>query len=258
MAKFKKIKIQGLTELEKLDLNVASSKHYTISGSPEDFSELMAKLTEIASKSPGAIISKPVKGTQHVSAVFRPARKRTTVFAFPEPNPVQLYYDIAVSHLTEADTAKITFQQLAHAPSEEEFNTFCVFFKEIVQGIVFLLMTAEAFMNQLPDEGASYNISGEEKSQQDIEWMTFKDKLRYAVPVLTGYDLYANNRALYDRITLLNDLRDDLIHLKKINLENFTLYQNLFKRLFDFNSQQVSDAVFDFINAVRPGYFQEE
>jgi hypothetical protein len=35
-----------------------------------------------------------------------------------------------------------------------------------------------------------------------------------AIPTLTGADLYSTNRPAYDRLQLLNDLRDNLIHLK--------------------------------------------
>lgn len=258
MAKFKKVKIKPLTELDALNLQKASEKHYDVSKLPQEAQkELMAKLIDIVRKSDGAIVAKPVAGKQYVSALVRTTKKKGKTYSFPEPNPIHAYYKIAIGHLEKAETAQQHFLEVQNHP-EQEYEAFCNFFEEITQGVVFLLMTLEGFINQLPQDGQTYVIDGTNKSKTDIEWMTLTDKLRTAVPVLTDIDIHASNLPVYDHLQLLNNLRDDLIHLKKLELANFTYYQQLFKRLLDFPSVDVANAVYDFINTVRPGFFDEE
>jgi hypothetical protein len=86
--------------------------------------------------------------------------------------------------------------------------------------------------------------------------MSLTDKIRYAVPAITDIDFFTTDSPLYDRLMLLNSLRNDLIHLKKLEHANFTYYQALFKRLLDFHSAEVADAVFSFIEAIRPGFLE--
>jgi hypothetical protein len=259
MAKFKQITVKPLTSFDSLNLKVASEKRYDMSQLPQEAqTDLMKKLMEIARKSGAAIVTKPVHGQPAVSAVVKSTKKKGLVFAFPEPNPIHLYYRIAVEHLEKAGSSLQKFYEAQHSHPQNEYKRFCEFFEEAVQGIVFLLMTVEGFLNQLPAEGQTYNINGSEKSKKDLEWMDLTEKLRHAVPALTGVDLHAAHRLLYDRLQLLNDLRNDLIHLKTLQKENYTYYQELFKRLLDFGALEVANAVFDFINLVKSDYFEEE
>ena len=258
MAKFKKVQIKPLTELAALKLQKASEKHFDASELPQEAQrKLMEKLMEIARKTDGAVVAKPVGGKQYVSALVKTTKKKGKTFSFPEPNPIHAYYKIAVSHLEAAEAAQHHFHEVDNHP-EQEYEAFCNLFEEITQGIVFLLMTVEGFINQLPTEDQTYQINGEAKSKTEIEWMNFTDKLRQAIPILAGIDIYANNRPVYDRLILLNNLRNDLIHLKKLELANFTYYQLLFKRLLDFPSVDVSNAVYDFISTVKTGFFDHD
>lgn len=258
MAKFKKIKIAPIRELGALNLNIAEEKHYDVSDLPEEAQRtLMSQLMEIARQSEGVVVAKPVDGKQHVAAVVRPSKQKDKTFSFPEPNPIHLYFDIAVAHLEKAENLKQQFFEAANTHPQAEFELFCSFFQEIVPGIVFLLMTVEGFMNQLAEENKTYTINNSEKTKKDIEWMPFTDKLRQAVPVLTGVDFYVTNRPAYDRLQLLNSLRDDLIHLKKLEQANFTFYQELFKRLFDFPLSEGANAVFEFITTLKQDFFHE-
>lgn len=258
MANYRKVKIVPLTDLEGLDLKRASEKHYDVSALPQEIqNKLMDKLMDIVRKAKGAVVAKPIDGKQYVSAVVKTTKQKGRTFSFPEPNLIHAYYKIAVSHLEKADALQQDFHKIQNNP-KEEYDAFCAFFEEISQGIVFLLMTVEGFVNQLPDEDGTYQIEGVAKSKTDIEWMNFTDKLRFAIPVLSGTDIFVSNRPVYDQLHLLNDLRNDLIHLKKLELANFTYYQQLFKRLLDFPSSDSANAVFDFVNAIRPDFLVEE
>lgn len=258
MPQYRKVKIVPLTELDKLNIQKASEKHYDVSELPQETQkELSQKLMHIVRKSEGAIISKPIKGKQYVSALARTTKQKGKIFAFPEPNPIHAYYKMAIEHLEKADLASQHFRQTHNNP-ESEYQNFCNFFEEITRGIIFLLMTIEGFINQLPQEGVIYRIEGVNKVKNDIEWMNVTDKLRLAVPALTGNDIFTTNRPVYDRLHLLNGLRNDLIHLKKLELANFTYYQELYKRLLDFPCHDVANAVFDLVNIISPGFFSEE
>jgi len=259
MAKYKKVKIEPLTEIEKLNLKKGSEKHYDATDLPaEKQKELLSKLMDIARQSEGAIVAKPVSGKQYVAATVRTTKQKGKTFAFPEPNPIHAYYKIAIQHLEQAETFQTQFHDAVNGHPEQEYETFCNFFEEIVQGIVFLLMTVEGFINQLPNEDQVYQINGNERTKSDIEWMNVTDKLRLALPALTGNNIFVTNKPMYDHLQLLNDLRNDLIHLKKLELANFTYYQGLFKRLLDFPSGDIANAVFDFINIINPNFLVEE
>jgi hypothetical protein len=259
MATFKKIKVSPVTELDSLNLQKATEKHYDLTGLPPDkVKELFEKVMDIARKNPGVVVGKPVGGKQYVSAAVSPSKQKGKTFAVPEPNVIHLYYKIAVNHLDISQQKKQEFLAVVNQHPEEEYQRFCDYLEEITQGIVFLLMTVEGFINQLPHENATYQINGEARTKHDIEWMNVTDKLRLAVPAITGIDIYTINRPIYDRLHLLNGLRNDLIHLKKIEQANFTYYQALFKRLLDFPAPDCADAVFDFINTVQAAYFTEE
>ena len=259
MSKFKKVKVNPLTDFESLQLKKASEKHFDATVLPsEKQKELLSELMKIVKQTEEAVVAKPIGGKPHVSVVLRASAQKKKTFSFAEPNPVHLYFQTAIGHLEQAETFKQQFLEVVNGHPQEEYETFCQFFKEIVQGAIFLLMTIEGFVNQLPEEGQTYNIQGEDKTKKDIEWMKFTEKLRYAIPVLTGSDFYTNNRPDYDRLHLLNTLRDDLIHLKKLELANFTYYENLFKRLLDFQSLEVSNTVYDFINSVKANFFEDE
>jgi len=73
---------------------------------------------------------------------------------------------------------------------------------------------------------------------------------------LSGVDFAKTNKSEYDRIMNTNDLRDDLIHLKRTNKSNNTAYQDLFKRLYDYNQFKNSEAVYRFLDTLKPNYFE--
>ena len=73
---------------------------------------------------------------------------------------------------------------------------------------------------------------------------------------MSGVDFAKTNKSEYDRIMNTNDLRDDLIHLKRTNKSNNTAYQDLFKRLYDYNQFKNSEAVYRFLDTLKPNYFE--
>ncbi|TAJ47405.1 MAG: hypothetical protein EPO58_16030 [Chitinophagaceae bacterium] len=259
MAKLKKISVQPLTPLEALDLKVASTQHVDVSELPGDVqAKLHSDLMKIAQKSEGVIVINSFGETPFVSTVMRTSKEKKKFYAFPEPNPVHLYYKIGIGHLEAAEIKKKEFTHMHGAHPEKEFEGFGTYFESLVTGIVFMLMTMEGFVNQLLSEGAVYAVNGNEKSKADVEWMNLTDKIMFVVPEITGIDFRVTNAQAYGRITKLNEIRNELIHLKKVEAANFTIYQDLFKQLLDFQILESADAVFEFVTTLKPGYFKEQ
>lgn len=119
-------------------------------------------------------------------------------------------------------------------------------------------MTVEGFINQLLLDTATYNINGQEKTKSEIEWFDFNRKIREVIPVILGIDYINNFKEDYDNLSLTNSLRDDLIHLKRIETANFTNYETLFKRLLDFDPVNASNSVFNFVNTIKQNYLEEQ
>lgn len=259
MAKLKKVKILPLTSIESIGLNIKEKKHYDVSDLPAEVQKkLWEDLMKIIRQGKGVILGKPIDDKQYVSTVVKTTKDKKKTFSFPEPNPVHGYYRIAINHLELAAQKQDEFHASLGSHPQNEYNLFCAFFEEMVQAIVFLLMTVEGFINQLPEENQVYNINGVKKNKEAIEWMNVVDKIRFVIPALTGIDFFVSNRIAYNRISALNDLRNDLIHLKKLEQANYTYYEILFKRLLDFQSVEMADSVYQFITTIRPGFFTEE
>lgn len=258
MAKLKKISVQPLTPLDALDLQVASTKHVDVSELPREIQEkLHSDLMGIAQKSKGVIVVNSIGDTPFVSTVMRTSKAKKKFYAFPEPNPVQLYYQIGIGHMEAAAIKKQEFIEMHGAHPEREFEGYSTYFESLVTGIVFMLMTMEGFINQMLSEGAVYTVNGNEKSKAEVEWMNLTDKITFVVPGITGIDFRVTNALAFGRITKLNDVRNELIHLKKVEAANFTFYQDLFKQLLDFQIYESAEAVFEFVTTLKPGYFKE-
>src|SRR5690606_36724415 len=126
---------------------------YDVSELPRKIQQdLMPKLMDINRKSGVVIMAKPVAGIHYVYALVRTTKNKRKTYSFPEPNPIHAYYKIAIGHLENAETAQQRFLEVQKHP-EQEYEAFCNFFEDITQGVVFLLMTVEGFINQLPQGG---------------------------------------------------------------------------------------------------------
>jgi hypothetical protein len=149
---------------------------------------------------------------------------------FKEPNPVQLYFNVASDNFNEANI----FQKKLLEDNDVIKDTalFNVFFKRITTGIVFLVMSIEGQLNQMiPDE-----IEINNKNKNEIEFESFEDKIKIYVSnsKILGLDFSKTNNFDYTNITQMINLRNDLIHLKTQTETNQTKYSELFKRIIDF------------------------
>lgn len=263
MRTFKKIKLIPLTDVESLELKASSKKEWDLTSLPEDKQQEavahVVKLFHTKFKDKGVIVAGSRSGeAPHVMTQVRSGQNKKKVFSFQEPNPVRLYYRNANVNLEKAYKHRIAFNAIPATNQQEQGEVFAEFFAEVSLGIVALVMTVEGFINQLLSDTSTYSINGQVKTKSEIEWFDFNKKIREVILVISSVDYVNDFKQDYDNLSLTNSLRDDLIHLKRIETANFTNYETLFKRLLDFDPVSASDSVFNFVNTIKQNYFEEQ
>ncbi|HTF03516.1 MAG TPA: hypothetical protein VK826_05795 [Bacteroidia bacterium] len=260
MKQLKKVKLLPLTDLDSLNLKVTSHIDYDWTGlSKEATQELLSKLYKIVGNAPSAIIASKVGDKNFVSTQVKTSKDKSKVFTFPEPNPICIYYKSANEHLQRSYAIKNKiYSEEQHFDHNYHYENFIEYFQETSEGVILLSTTIEGFVNQLLPENVEIEINNVKKKKGDLEWLGPTTKIRDVVEKLTGIDFQKSNPKEYADISLLLDLRNDLIHLKKTSKANITNYQLLFKRLVELDHVAVSDGVFRFINTIIPNYLIEE
>jgi hypothetical protein len=260
MKQLKKIKLLPLTDLDDVNLQVAIRKDYDLTELEKETSqEQLAKLFKIAGNTPSAIIATKVGDKNFVNTQVITAKDKSKMFTFPEPNPICIYYKSANEHLQKSYTIKNkVYLEEQHFDYNYHYENFIEYFQETSEGVILLSTTIEGFINQLLPDDLELQINGVTMKKDDIEWLDIKTKLREIIAKLSGIDFQKSNPKDYANISLLIDLRNDLIHLKKTSKTNITNYQLLFKRLVELDHIAVSDSIFTFINIVIPNYFIED
>lgn len=258
MRKFKKIELFPLTNLENLELSIASTKHFDLTGLEVNQTDLL-KLFNFVATTPEIIVGTKIGDKTFVNTHIKGSANRKRIFSFPEPNPICIYYISAIEHLENSYKLKNKlFTEEQHFDANYHYDNFIEYYKETSQGIILLITTIEGFINQLLAEDLELEIDGKNKNKKDIEWMDLHKKIRKILPQLTGIDFEKSNNLEYTNICLVIDLRNDLIHLKRSEKKNITNYQLLFKRLLDFDHIGCSDSIFTFINTILPNYLIEK
>lgn len=260
MKQLKQVELKPLTDFDSLNLNVASQKHYDLTGLEEgQAKKLLTKLHEIVSKAPGAIIASKVGDKTYVNTQVKGTRDKNKIFTFPEPNPICIYYNSANRHLQQSYALKNKFfTEEQHFDANYHYENFIEYFQETSEGVTLLSTTIEGFINQLLPDNIAIEINGTKKNKDEIEWLDINTKLRHVLSVLTGLDFQKTHPKDYANICLIIDLRNDLIHLKRSVKANITNYQALFKRLVDFDHVGGSESVFTFLNTIIPDYLTEK
>lgn len=248
-----------MTNFDALELKVASVKGWDITGvDPEKIKEVLQIAAAFAAKTPGAIMASSMDGKRYVNTNFRSSENKKKQIFFPEPNPICIYYKAANEHLEKSEAIKNNLLKAdagSHVPFD--YDLFVDYFQETSEGVTQLSKTIEGFINQLIPEKTELEIAGK-KGKNALEWLPIGTKLRDLMVALKGIDFHKSNNQDYSNITGMIAVRDDLVHLKTAVKENFTVYQDLYKRLIDFNQVGCSNSVFIFVNTMVPGYFEEK
>lgn len=260
MKQLRRVKLLPLTDLDSLNLQVAVRKEVDLTLLDKEAQrKLLTKLFKIVENAPGSIIATKVGTKNFISTQIKTARDKSKVFMFPEPNPICIYYKSANEHLQRSYEIKNKiYSEEHHFNQNYHYDNFIEYFQKTSEGIILLSTTVEGFINQLIPEEIELEINNVKMKKNAIEWLDINTKLRDVVEKLTEIDFQKNNPKDYANISLLINLRNDLIHLKKTSKANSTNYQLLFKRLMELDHIGVSDSVFTFVNTISPNYLIED
>lgn len=262
MAKLKVIKVTPLRKLDfKKDIKSTKKKHYDFTSlNNEQTNKLFMDLNRFLKKvkSRGIIITKKIEDKQFVSLTLNSAANRKNILSFPEPDPVKLNFINANKNLEQAITFKNKLLQVKTSNSAEQFNLFLEYYQTASTGVVFLIASIEAFMNQWIPFGKTIKIDDLVKNKKELEYLDFNTKITKLLPILTGKNFSKDFHNKYNIISTCNAIRDDIIHLKTELNPNKTTYENIYKRLFDLPIKTASDSTFDLINYYYEDYLEEE
>tara|TARA_R110001606_G_C15308333_1_gene643354 strand:- start:56 stop:922 length:867 start_codon:yes stop_codon:yes gene_type:complete len=259
MKEFKKIEIKALKSFSDLKLNVVKQINVgTVNRNKEVDKHLNSLFDYInrnqdinmvgVSKDEDVLLSSQVKSSEN----------KKKIYTFPEPNPVCIYYNIANENLEKS--AKLKYSILSkeqNFDAFEDFNKFSQYYSFTSQGIIFLITTVEAFINQFFEE-KDYQIGGEILTKKDLEFSNLEEKLNIIIPELLGIRFSKLYNDEYQCLINSNLLRNDLIHLKRTDKKNNISYQELFKKLIDYKHHRCSEAVYKLLITLKPNYFKME
>ncbi len=255
MKNLKEIKILPLTDFDSLQLNVVEGISLNLGVINESLiNEFLSKANSLS-----RVIKTSNIGNKHfVMTNIKGTMEKNKIFPFPEPNPICIYYKSANKHLEKSYSLKNKFySHQQHFNYNSHFENFVEYFQETSEGVILLNNTIEGFFNQLLPDNMELKIEGIKRNKEYIEFLDIKTKLRKVMPLIMGIDFHQTNSEDYNNICLIIDLRNDLVHLKKVIKEDMTNYQSLFKRLLDFKHIDCSNSVFTFVNTITPDYFIE-
>lgn len=254
----KSINIRPLTFADDLNLKINSQKYFKIEDQNK-VKETIDKVIDLVSKSKdsGIIISKTLIG-QSAAVSTNLKTKDGHTFQFPEPNPVHLYFRNACNHLAASQSLLSELKRIEPFHYELQYNKFLDYFNEVTTGIIFLVTSVEAFINQHIPDNIIYTIDENKQwDKTDIERQDLKTKIKIIIPTI--YDLYflRTHEKEYSQIFNIQNLRDDLVHLKTEHKNNMTFYENIIKRILDFEPNKYVDAVFLYLNHLDSDFLQE-
>ncbi|KAA6439694.1 hypothetical protein FEM33_11360 [Dyadobacter flavalbus] len=260
MSKFKIIVVRPLTDFDTLGLQVANIKEWDLTKkniTPQQIQDILQIAAREVEKA-GGIMATSMGGGRFVNTSFKASANKRMFINFPEPNPICIYYKSANDHLDKSLPFRDQVLNMDGFPSaQQKFDAFVDYFQETSEGVTLLSKTIEGFLNQQIPDDTELEIDGK-KGKARLEWLPIGTKLRELMIQLKDIDFYKTNQIEYYKITEMIALRDDLVHLKTTVKSNFTVYQELFKRLVDFDHVGCSNSVFTFVNKIAPGYFVEK
>lgn len=241
--KFIKIKELPLTNLDKSKMNIVENKKYTLNY--EDINLLFRGIKKIENKQKTKIITEiNDENGSHIASKIMPKSNKNKIINFKEPNPVQLYFNLASDNFDEA----ILLQKklLKDNGIIEDAKIFNQYFKKTTAGIVFLVMSIEGQINQI----ISDDIEIKNKNKNEIELESFENKIKTYISdaKILGLDFSKSNNKDYTNITQMITLRNDLIHLKTESETNQTMYSELFKRLIDFKIEVYINSTYEVLH----------
>lgn len=208
-------------------------------------------------KKEGVIFLKQEESNFFASLAINSGANRKNIHSFPIPNPVRLNYSLANKRLELALNLKNKLLQVKPIETKVQYDLFCRYYECISIGVIFLVGTIEAFINQIIPKDIEIQNNEKTYKKSDIEFLDFNRKITFFLPIISSKNFRIENGKEYDMLSTLNSIRDDLIHLKLTEDPGGKLsYDQIFKRILDLPIVECSQAVFNFVNYYIPNYFE--
>ena len=202
---------------------------------------------------------------------FVPIVEGNQFFVSIFPDPIQLYFSLAYSNYEFAEQTRknIVFQKNQKGPmnwvSDYLYNWHL---KYKISTIIFLHSTVEAFINySMPedfiykqevqgDKSKKFSRQIQEYTKEQIErHIQFKEKMNNVLPQFSNLELQKSHKKIYDKLLNLNDLRNDLIHLRSVKDDkNLHIFHKTFDKVINIELLPYVQVVMDFLNLVNEGF----
>lgn len=266
MRKVVKIKPFGIFSVSEEVLQSVEANKNTTNGID---SAIKAYIKSVKSGGTGQFIG--INSERKELFTFIPLIKGDKLFAARFPDPIQLYFSSAYSYFEFAEQTRnnIIFQGDQEGPINwvnEYLYNWHLNYK--ISSVIFLHLTIEAFINySMPEDfvyiqkstgggGKKFINQINEFDKAGVEkFIEFKEKLRYVIPQFCNLDIYNNHKKVYDKLLELNELRNDVIHLRSFkNEKNMHYFHEVFDRVINIELNSLIQAAMDFINLVSPDF----
>ncbi|MBL7922544.1 MAG: hypothetical protein JNJ40_19670 [Bacteroidia bacterium] len=224
-----------------------------------------SKLNVVNFNTPNVLIAQFTDGAQRVirTGPIVPVGNEKYFSVFP--NPVHLYLDFSIKCFNDSETIKQTSfpvcakktnkkvdnAYLLDVDADETHNCYNEFFKLRMTSIIMLTTSVEAFIN--------HSIPNDYPDKNNIERNgKFKDKLTTDLPQsLKLNDFWSDKDGLRCSLINLNNLRNDLVHLKTNSDEDFNVYFNEINKMLKFNILKAINDVITFMNLITPDFIKK-
>ncbi|SEO75250.1 hypothetical protein [Niastella yeongjuensis] len=255
----RKIKIKTLKAFDENRIPTTTRKEVNVPvSSPEQLEDIQQKILEEVSKIPGAFVGLKKKDGPVVLMQAGTSNDTGKHFAFPEINPVLIYFNLALKKIELSQVTKKSFEECPTSDFIRKYHIFVDYFEAASSGVVHLLGAVEAFYNQLLPEDFTVVIDGNEKRKNKLEYISLDIKIQTVLPQVTGKDFPAANPDAWKLILELKTLRNRLTHLKKVKAENLTDYQKLSNDLYNTDFSKYIPAIQNFFDFYEPGLIEED
>jgi len=216
-----------------------------------------------------------VKGTTNAFVVINPDKYRFNymipivhekkLYTALFPNPVHLFFSQAIGHYNLSEEIKKQFDKnviKTYNPNklsemfkipDELYNSYI---SQKISALTSLMMTVETFLNFLITENFRLEEDNVTKYETERKY-SIKQKITKIIPQIIKINNLESYQERYNKILIINYLRNDFIHLKtKKDNRNMDAFVKVFEKLVNFNLKEKIHDVKDFVNYLKPDYIE--
>jgi len=183
------------------------------------------------------------------------------------PNPVQLFFKLAIEHKSKADIVVKSFEnnvELEYSQGENSTGKIKMVNSDIFDQFIIhkiccltaLISTVEAFVNEnIPEDLKIRNNKNVEVGKFEVErFWDLKSKLKEVIPKTVNLE-NETYEVLVNKFLEINYLRNEFTHMKfKTDNRNFDPYLDNFKKLINLDLDKTILEVQKLINSIKKSY----